>query len=53
MGVIVNLSAEEESDAGKVFSYLAEKPAADEKALAIEGHAVSPKRQGIGIKDKG
>jgi hypothetical protein len=37
-GMIVNLSAEEErATREKVISYLAEKPAADEKALAIEG----------------
>jgi hypothetical protein len=37
-GMIVNLSAEEErSTREKVISYLAGKPPADEKALAIEG----------------
>jgi hypothetical protein len=36
--MIVNLSAEEErATREKVISYLAEKPATDEKALAIEG----------------
>jgi hypothetical protein len=36
-GMIVNLSAEEErATREKVISYLAEKPTADEKALAIE-----------------
>ncbi len=37
-GMIVNLSAEEErATREKVISYFAEKPAADGKALAIEG----------------
>jgi hypothetical protein len=37
-GMIVHLTADEErATREKVISYLAEKPAADEKALAIEG----------------
>jgi hypothetical protein len=37
-GMIVNLTADEErATREKVISYLAERPAADEKALTIEG----------------
>jgi hypothetical protein len=51
-GMIVNLTADEERAAReKVTSYLAEKPEADEKALAIEGLRYLRSVREIGIKD--
>jgi hypothetical protein len=51
-GMIVNLTADEERAAReKVTSYLAEKPEADENALAIDGLRYLRSVKGIGIKD--
>jgi hypothetical protein len=51
-GMIVNLTADEErATREKVTSYLSERPAADENALAIEGLRYLRSAREIEIKD--